>query len=186
LFGWILPNIETLAVNVGNGIKEFLSHGPTDRPFDDMSKLSSFHLLSLDHHTLYVCGFNDPVSALLEAVLPNSVRYLRVSTFPGFTRLSSMTRVFANVLTLNVDPHVLKWGHLSKQEPRLLLRNLPSVTKIFVKWDLDDKYRPTSFGGIDFMQHVYDSLGDQWEGETRVVETLQHGRRATGVRFLKR
>jgi hypothetical protein len=186
LFGWILPNIKTLAVNVAEGIQEFLNYPREDRPFDNMPNLVNFHLSSLDHHTLYVSGYYYPVSMLLEAVLPASAKYLRVHTYPSFFRFSSMHGVFGNVQTISVDPHALNSKRLSRDEPRLMLRVFPSVTKIYVKWDVSTKYSPKPLEGIGFMQAVYDSLGEGWEGETRVIDTGTHGRRATGVHFVKR
>jgi hypothetical protein len=36
------------------------------------------------------------------------------------------------------------------------------------------------------MQHLFDTLGRGWEGETKVIKTLEYGRKASGVRFEKR
>jgi hypothetical protein len=97
-----------------------------------------------------------------------------------------MNHVFRNVQTMSVDPHALNSKRLSRHEARFMLRVFRSVTKIFVKWDLSPKYSPKPSEGIWFMQNVYDSLGEGWEGETRVIDSGKHGRRATGAWFLKR
>jgi hypothetical protein len=186
LFGWILPKLQSLSVNVGGGIGAFLLETPARGPFDDMLKLANFRFFSLDHHVLYVSGFSNPVSALLDAILPQTVQYLRIHTYPWFFRFSAMNGVFPNVHTIHADPQALKHPRLPSNEPRSMLRVFPSVRKVYVTWDVSTNYSPSPLKGIEFMQHLFDTLGRGWEGETKVIKTLEYGRKASGVRFEKR
>lgn len=151
-----------------------------------MLKLLNFHLLQSAHRWFY-SDLPHPISSLLEAVLPETVRYVRVTALDrAFFSFSNMSRSFPSVKTFFGLGHMLKSASVPSREPLAMLSVFPSLTKVFVNWDPTSKYALTPLKGIELMDHVYEYLGEGWEGETRVIETEPNRRRVTSVSFLKR
>jgi hypothetical protein len=170
LGGWHLPDVRTLALNVG-WFRELLEQNPNMRPFEHMTRLDNLQLMNLEATCLYQPEFVHPLTSFLEAVLVPSVRYLRIEAYPTCFKFGAMTRVFHGVEKLSVEGHMLKSCILPTDEPSALVQFFPDVRMVFVVWDVRDVHLPPRRVGAHFVQHVRGRLGAGWVGRTHRKET---------------
>jgi hypothetical protein len=184
LGGWELPDVRTVALNVGVGFREFIRQQPPMRPFDEMTKLDNLQLMNLEASHVYYPELVHPLSSFLDEVLTSSVRFVRVEAYPSCFRFGAIARVFANVETLSVEGHMLKSSSLPPVEPSSLMLRFPNVTKIFVVWDVLDVHLPTPCVGVDFIQNVRGRLGEGWDGRAQMTRT-KLGERVKSALFIR-